>query len=83
MTTVDMALVGLGKSLQNMAAKRAARKQVPRGLFVQLWNLLLVVSGLACFTYAAWTVTHSLGVAVAGVSLFALRSIVDWRSDES
>lgn len=83
MTTVDMALVGLGKSLQNIAAKRAARKRVSRGLFVQLWNLLLIVSGLACFTYAAWTVTSSLGLAVAGVSLFVLRSMVDWGSDES
>jgi hypothetical protein len=47
-----------------------------------LWSLLLVLSGLGAFTYAAWSITHPLGLAVGGVCAFALRSLVVWGPDE-
>jgi hypothetical protein len=82
MTTIEAALSWAGRGLQRTAERRQARRRVAAGsVLVQLWNLLLTVGGLGAFTVAAWGVAWQLGAAVGGVCLFALRTLVDWRSD--
>lgn len=82
MTTIEAALSWAGKGLQRTAERRQARRRVAAGsVLLVLWNLLLTVAGLGAFTYAAWSVAHALGFAVGGACLFALRSLVEWRSD--
>lgn len=82
MTTIEAALSWAGKSLQRTAERRQTRRRVAAdSVLLQLWNLLLTVGGLGLFTFAAWGVAWQLGAAIGGASLFALRSLVEWRSD--
>ena len=71
-----------GRRLQELADRRVARQRMARSVLVQVWNLLLVLGGLASLTYAAWIVSEALGFAIGGVALFVLRSLVDWRSTD-
>jgi lipid-A-disaccharide synthase-like uncharacterized protein len=83
MTTLDTVMAWSGKALQRTAERRAHRQKVNRNILQVLWALFTLVGGLSCFVYAAWRMSDTSGIATAGVSLFVLRTMIDWRSDES
>lgn len=72
-----------GRRLLASAEASARRKARQAGsVLIQLWNLLLVVGGLAGVTYGVYQLAEWAAWIVGGLSLFALRSLVTFESGD-
>lgn len=73
-----------GRRLLASAEASARRKARAAGsVLIQLWNLVLVLGGLAGVTYGVYQLAEWAGWIVGGLSLLALRSLVTWEASNA
>lgn len=73
-----------GRRLVARAEASARRKARAAGsVLIQLWNLILVLGGLAGVTYGVYQLAEWAGWIVGGLSLLALRSLVTWEDRDA